>query len=288
MPEAAPYESAAFGGVRIHYLPDGLGVSDPLALYPDSAEVDWTIYGKYLDAEGNFRTSLGAFLIEAGDRRVIVDTGIGPVKLDFPGFGTYEGGKLLDSLAETGISPTDVTDVVFTHMHVDHVGWTTQDVGGERVLTFPNARHLLSEAEWAHWHGGDDPAGPDPLAVQRPLEGRVEFVSDGDEIAPGITVLSTPGHTPGHFSLIVDGGEERVVIMGDVMYGAVQVPLPEWSVAFDMDPEAARESRRVVIHELIQADTVAAAGHFTDSVFGTFVGTGLGILWRPLNTAARS
>ncbi|MFN2115456.1 MAG: MBL fold metallo-hydrolase, partial [Anaerolineae bacterium] len=251
-------------------------------LYPDSAEVDWTIYGKYLCDEGYFCTSLGSFLIEASDQVIAVDTGIGPVSLDFPGFGTYVGGRLLESLAEAGFTPADVTDVVFTHMHVDHVGWTTRDDGGQRRLTFPNARHAVAEAEWNHWRGGDAPAGPDPETVLDPLEDLIQFVADGAEIAPGVTAMATPGHSPGHLSLIIESGRRRAVVIGDVMYGAVQVSLPDWSVAFDMDQDAARESRRAIIHELIKPDTIAAAGHFTDSVFGTFVGTGLGILWSPL------
>jgi glyoxylase-like metal-dependent hydrolase (beta-lactamase superfamily II) len=282
MPAPAPYQVIQVGDIRVHYLPDGDGASDPLAIFPDSAEVDWTIYGQYLDDEGMFRTSIGAFLVETAQHRVMVDTGIGPVSLNFPGFGSYRGGELLDSLAKSGTSPDDVTDVVFTHMHIDHVGWVTRDKGGERVVTFPYARYCVAEPEWRHWHGGDDPAGPAPAAVQRPLEGRLEFVSDREELVPGISAIFSPGHTPGHMALLVRDGPQRCVIIGDVMYGPVQANVIDWCVAFDMDPDAARESRRIVIHELVQPNTTAAAGHFTDSVFGQFMGTGLGLHWRPM------
>jgi len=287
MTDFAPFEQIRLGDVRITYLPDGGGVADPMATFPTSTEVDWSMFGAHLDADQQLRTTIGGFLVEAGDRRIAVDTGIGPVRLEFEGVGTYFGGAYLDSLALSGVAPDEVTDVVFTHLHLDHVGWTTRETEDvRRVLTFPNARHWVSEAEWQHWHGGDDPTGPHPEHVQAFLEHRLSFLDDADELAPGVSAIAAPGHTPGHLALRVRVGDACAVLMGDVMYAAIQVAQLEWPAAFDLDPAQAEASRRAIVHEVNQPNVIGCAGHFTDSVFGQLVGTGLGLVWRPLRHEA--
>ena len=82
-----------------------------------------------LSDSGELVTSIGGFLIELPERKIVVDTGIGPVEIDFPSFGPFSGGAFLGSLASTGVDPADVMDVVFTHLHLDHVGWTTTKRG---------------------------------------------------------------------------------------------------------------------------------------------------------------
>jgi glyoxylase-like metal-dependent hydrolase (beta-lactamase superfamily II) len=282
MTEFAPFETIDVGDIRVSFLPDGGAIADPLVLFPSSTEIDWTIHGDYLSADGYLRASIGGLLIEAGDHRIAVDTGIGPDRKDVPGLGRCQGGAYLDSLARTGIAPEAVTDVVFTHLHVDHVGWTTRLVNDSRQLTFPNARHLVAEAEWHYWLGRGDSVGPSDEAVTRPLADRVTFVSDGHEIAPGVVVVAAPGHTPGHLALRIVSGEHRALLVGDIVYGAVHVERAEWPMALDVDPSRAVDTRHHLFRELKQEDTIGAAGHFTDSAFGRLIGTGLSLLWRPL------
>lgn len=262
MPRFAGPDRILVGDVRITFLADGGGVTDPLVAWPDSTPERWEHHRRHLDEEGRFITSVGGFLVQAGDRNIVVDTGIGPGRVDFPGVGWFEGGRFLESLATTGVRPEEVTDVVFTHLHLDHCGWTTRD----GVLTFPNARHHVTAGEWAHWHGGDDPAGPDPERVQRPLADRLHHVDDGDTIVPGVDVVATPGHTPGHCSLVVSSGTARAVVLGDVMHCAVQMSEPEWNIAFDVDPELARETRRRMFEELERPDTIGAACHLASGL----------------------
>jgi len=268
MPRFAGSDSITVGDARITFLADGGGVTDPHAAWPDSTPEAWEHHRRHLDENGRFVTSVGGFLVRLGDRRVVIDTGIGPGRIDFPGVGYFEGGRYLESLATTGVDPADVTDVVYTHLHLDHCGWTT--VAGD--LTFPNARHHVTAGEWDHWHGGDDPAGPDPERVQRPLEDRLHHMEDGDTIAPGIDVVFTPGHTPGHCSLVVSSGRARALILGDVLHCAVQMSEPEWNIAFDMDPALARETRRRMLDELAKPATVGAACHLPSGLtFGRVV-----------------
>ncbi len=279
MPEFAPLQTVTMGGMKVTYLPDGGGIVEPLALYPASTAAGWAKYPHLLDEEGKFRTTIGGYLIEVGDRKIIVDTGIGPVTIPFPGFGPFFGGKYLESLAQTGVAREAVTDVVFTHLHLDHVGWTTVEEAGQRVLTFPKARYMVTQVEWDFWYGEDNPAGPDPVTVQQPLAERIEFFQDGDELAPGIRVVATPGHTPGHVSLLITQGEQRLYLLADVLHGAMQVTEPGWSVAFDVDVAQARATRDGLYEELVQPHTLVAANHFSQTVFGRIVAGVNGRRW---------
>ena len=282
MPKIAEFSSITLGEVKVSFLTDGGGITDPLALYPASSEAGWRSHADLLDEQGKFITTIGAFLVEIGDRKIAVDTGIGPETYDFPGFGQFSGGQYLESLKKTGLSPAAVTDVIFTHLHLDHCGWTTIEVDGERQLLYPQARYMVTATEWDFWHGGDNPAGPHPEYVQKPLEGRIEMISDGDEIAPGLTVVATPGHTPGHISLRIEADDQRLYLTADILHGAMQLAEPEWSMAFDADPALARQSREALYPELTQPNTLAAINHFSDAVFGRLSQDGDKLRWKPL------
>jgi glyoxylase-like metal-dependent hydrolase (beta-lactamase superfamily II) len=282
MPKTADFKTVTIGDIRVSFLSDGGGISNPLAIYPASSEEGWQAYPDQLDNEGKSITSIGAFLVEIGSRKIAVDTAIGPNSFDFPGVGQFYGGKYLDSLKQTGVSPAEVTDVVFTHLHLDHCGWTTIESDGKRQLLYPNARYFVTATEWEFWYGGDNPAGPHPEHVQAPLEDRIETIEAGEIIAPGMTVIPTPGHTPGHISLRLDSGEQRLFLTADILNGPVQLVEPTWSVAFDTDPELARKSREGLYPELVKPNTVSGINHFPDAVFGRIREADSKLTWTPL------
>lgn len=110
----------------------------------------WAAHRELFDENGKLVFSLGGFLVETGEQKVIVDLGFGDATVPIPPMdGVYRGGRFLDSLRQTGVKPTDVNVVFFTHLHFDHVGWTVQDGS----LTFPNARYLAGQGEWDFWCG---------------------------------------------------------------------------------------------------------------------------------------
>lgn len=194
----------AVGATTVTYIPDGHGSFSTSFAFPQS---DWQDYPAYVDADGRVTLSFGAFLIRSGDDVVLVDLGVGAVDLERPGIGHVRGGALVRNLAAEGVAPADIDTVVYTHLHFDHVGWTsdtptdpfmTQARSGSPVLTFPNARYRAAREEWSYWSGNGVFGGPDPYAVLKPLAGSIDFVANGDTIAPGVTVRATPGHTPGH------------------------------------------------------------------------------------------
>lgn len=244
MIEPAARAQVHIGHTSVTYLPDGHAWLDPAVAFPASAPDGWAAHADYLRSDGRFPVSIGSFLIRVADRVILVDLGLGAVDWGNAA-ADFHGGELISSLAAEGLAPSDVDTVFFTHLHHDHVGWVSDVApkpGAGPVdpvgLTFAKARHLVAEAEWRHWTGTDEVVGPHPAAVMVPLSGRVEFTADGAEIAPGVRVLATPGHTPGHQSLVItdpsgaDG--RRLVVLGDVMHCQVQVLESHWAFVFDV------------------------------------------------------
>lgn len=267
MVAAAELETVAVGDIRITYLPDGETRLVPTAFFPASTEEGWKLHPEWLDEKGQFLASIGGFLIETGDRKVLVDTGFGPRHTEFPGFGPFDGGRLLESLAQTGVEPVQVDTVVYTHLHLDHVNASVRREGDSWTLAFPNAHCLVRESEWRHWSGKNDPAGI-YQETEEAVRDRVDLFDSDRTVAPGVSVLSTPGHTPGHNSVVVSSGTERAIILGDVVHCPVQLEEEEWACVFDVDGALARSTRDRLLAELEGSETVVGGGHFSDFAFG--------------------
>ena len=149
-------------------------------------EADWAPHQDLLDG-GMVEFVFGGFLVRgAGDRVIVVDGGIGAAADPQYGIG---GGQLLFSLESVGVDPGDVTDVLFTHLHFDHIGWASTDGSP----TFPNATYRCDRRDWDHFVGTDDFA----TARLRPVEDRFEAWDGDAPIAPGVDVRLCAGHTPG-------------------------------------------------------------------------------------------
>ena len=276
----APRSQVSVGTTTVTYLPDGEVHLDPAVLFPASAPDGWSVYAPYLDADGRLPISVGSFLIRTEAHRILVDLGLGAVDFEVPNLASFAGGKLLDSLADEGLQPTDIDTVVYTHLHHDHVGWTSNvapapNARGGPVdgLTFANSRHLVDRAEWDHWNGTAELTGPDPDAVQKPLSSVIEFLNRDQEIVPGVRVVPTPGHTPGHTSLLVTdpASDQRLLILGDVMHTQAQVSETHWNFLFDVDAGKGTQTRVALLERYHDDRTLIAGGHFAGAVFGRFL-----------------
>jgi glyoxylase-like metal-dependent hydrolase (beta-lactamase superfamily II) len=267
MVACAPCQSIMVGDIRITYVPDGETHLNPTAFFPASTEEAWKRHSEWLDGNGQLLASLGGMLVETGDHKLLVDTGFGPRHVEFPGFGPFDGGRLLDSLAELKVEPTDIETVVFTHLHLDHVNAAVRREGEGWEIAFPNARFLIRDSEWQQWAGKNDPAGM-YTETEESLGDRVEFFDSDRSVAPGVSVLSTPGHTPGHNSVVISSGAARAIILGDVVHCPVQLDEEEWGCVFDVDSALARSTRDRLLAELEGSDTLVAGGHFADFTFG--------------------
>jgi glyoxylase-like metal-dependent hydrolase (beta-lactamase superfamily II) len=280
MLEVASRAQVDIGSTSITFLPDGEVHLEPAVLFPPSGEGGWGAYAPYLDGDGRLPVSVGSFLIHTGQHRVLVDLGLGAVDFEVPGLGAFRGGRLLDSLKDEGLTPADIDTVIFTHLHHDHVGWTSDvapapDAGARQAngLTFGSARHVVDENEWAFWKGTAEITGPGPDAVQKPLSEIIEFLAPGQDVVPGVQALPTPGHTPGHTSVLVSdpASDERLLILGDVMHTQAQVAETHWNFLFDVDAGRGTKTRIDVLDRYHDENTLIAAGHFAGTVFGRFL-----------------
>jgi glyoxylase-like metal-dependent hydrolase (beta-lactamase superfamily II) len=255
------------GALEVLPVVDGSARIQATALFAAQAgkgsdDDDWAPHRQLLGDDGTLELALGGFLIRTGDHTVLVDAGVGRVN-----DGTFVGGQLLDSLGGYGLGPADVTDVIFTHLHFDHVGWATQ----QGTVVFDNATYRCDERDWTHF------VGPDPGATKKlsPITDRLETWSADGTILPGLDAMVAPGHTPGSTIIVVSSGEERALLLGDVVHCPVELLDDEWAGMGDVDPELARRTRVALNRELEGNDTPVAAAHFPGLQFGrVLAGTG--------------
>ena len=243
--------------------------SEMYASRPDDEA--WAPHRYLLDEDGMLELTLGGFLVrhERNERVVLVALGLGHNELF-----DMEGGRMLDSLATLGVAPADVTDVVFTHLHLDHIGWATVD--GEPV--FPEATYRCDAADW-EWFVEAPPETPSVrmnrmLAQQQellaPLADRLEPWSADGPIAPGVDVVRIPGHTPGSSLVVLNDADQRALLLGDVVHCPVELLDDEWDGMFDVDPVQAKAARNALVRELEGEDVPVAAAHFPGLRFGRF------------------
>jgi glyoxylase-like metal-dependent hydrolase (beta-lactamase superfamily II) len=221
------------------------------------------------DAEGSFATIAQAFpalsssaewrlpvnsvLIRGDGTTVLVDTGLGPTPRTFM---PDAGARLLAELARAGSSPEDVDLIVHTHLHVDHVGWDG---------SFPNARYVVSGDDWSYFMSEDSLAQRPHLSDRvEPLRdaGSVVLVDGELEVASGVRLVPTRGHTPGHASVFVESEGEELVVLGDVVVHELQLADPDLLYVSDDNAELSAATRKQVLGQLSDQGTVAIVSHF--------------------------
>jgi glyoxylase-like metal-dependent hydrolase (beta-lactamase superfamily II) len=200
-------------------------------------------------------------IVEAGPARVLIDTGGGP---DF----VPTLGKLADRLGAAGIAPESITHVVFTHGHPDHL-WGVIDPLGDASM-FGKARHIMTGLERDFWlkPGVEKlvPAAMEGMAAgtqrrMKQIEERIEAGRPGSEVVKGLTLVATPGHTPGHASVLVRSGSESLMIGGDALsQSIVSFEKPDWRWGPDLDPDLAIQSRKKLLDHLA-TDKIALLGY---------------------------
>ncbi|MET7401026.1 MBL fold metallo-hydrolase [Dactylosporangium sp. NPDC005572] len=284
---AAPLSSINIGDIRVTWVPDGIHHSDARYQYPDLPPSVWSDHSEVFDQDGWLVMSIGATLIQSSMRTLLVDAGFGPRTLDIGKLsgggqgGDLIGGQLLDNLASLGVRPDDVDDIVLTHLHLDHIGWIT---GTDGKVTFPNARYHVHEDEWRHWNQPEVISqGTGATLQQLAVIGQtLALVSGSDAIAPGVHAFPTPGHTPGHTSVLVADLTRSALVLGDAMHCSVELQHPHASFIFDHDPVEAARSRRRILERLSEPNTWYVGTHFPNQVFGSLDGSDAPVERRPL------
>ena len=198
-------------------------------------------------------------LFRDGTRNVLFDVGSGP---DF----MPSAGTLVNSLDRLGMTPEDITHVVFTHAHPDHI-WGLLDEFDDPL--FYNATYMMGRGEWDYWWNpetvntiGDARAAFAVGAKRRmqAIEDAVVLFEDGQEILPGILALSTPGHTPGHMAFEIRHGATAALVLGDAIGNHhVAFQRPDWESGSDQDMALAAKTRGMLF-DRIMADDLAVVG----------------------------
>ena len=229
----------------------------------------------FADGRGVLRLASHSFALVAGSMRVLVDTGIGNGKPRAnPAWHDLDT-DYLHRLDRAGFPPESVDLVVLTHLHTDHVGWNTRADSGAWVPTFPNARYLASRTEWDFWAGHDMDGARRQMFRDsvHPIReaGLLDLVDVRDEavgIAPGLRLLPTPGHTPGHVSVELRSRTETALITGDCIHHPVQLPHPGIGSCVDIHPARAEATRRRLLASLAGTGTLLLGTHFPPPTAG--------------------
>lgn len=218
-----------------------------------------------------YHFSYNVLYAETGGEHVLFDTGIGAAHKP-------QYGNLLDLLAQTGVSAGQIDKVIVSHFHLDHIGGLT----AEAAAVFPNAMLVLPLGEKVHWlESGCAPAERTALIQQvfEPYADRIQYVSDGDTVAKGVTVVALPGHTPGHCGFMIESQGERLVHMVDTLHLHMQLPFPEVSPVYDLLPDLSPVTRRRLLDRAVDEDLLLLTYHLRFPGLGRVSRAGTGFQW---------
>ncbi|UVF22734.1 MBL fold metallo-hydrolase (plasmid) [Microvirga terrae] len=233
-----------------------------------------------------FDWALNVVMVRSGNQTILIDAGLGPD----PNLNLPRAGQLIKRLESAGIDLASVTDVVLTHMHMDHIGGLL--VEGVKDRLRPDLRIHVAAAEVKFWESPDFthvhmPAGfPDALratAKRFVEEYRSQLLQfdDEHEVAPGVLVTRTGGHTPGHSVVRLASGGDRLTFAGDAVF-AVGFDHPDWHNGFEHDPEEAARVRVRLLRELASTGEQLVATHLPFPSVGRVASAGDAFRWVPV------
>ncbi len=250
----------------------------PQATYDEIRPITW-LYPDFADERGRLKMSIHALVVETPERRIIVDTCLGNDKENrrIPTWNRLQTSFLAD-LAAAGYPRETIDTVVCTHLHVDHVGWNTMLVDGSWIATFPKARYLMGRVEYDHWttqRERDDMKAVLADSVTPVWDaGLVDLVETDHRICDEVSLVPTPGHTPGHVSIRIASDGEEALITGDFMHHPCQIARPDWSSTADSDPDLARTTREAMLTRLADTPVLVIGTHFAGRTAGHIVPDG--------------
>ena len=251
------------GNVEVLSVKDGFSAKrDPTATFPESAIDQWREYPEILDENDQVQSRYGSVVLRSEGKLILVDTGMQ----------TATGGDLLNDMRAKGAAPEDIDIVFLTHLHPDHVGWNIDLSSGKPA--FPNARYIAPRSDYEYWMQPDVLAAAEHVQLHVVPLTELKLIDLFDEdykVTDELITVSTPGHTPGHTSLMIASAGERAFVLGDVAHSPAQAHYTDWNPMFDIQPDISRPTRHRVIDMLESEGTLVSAGHFPEPGFGHFV-----------------
>lgn len=264
------------GDVRISALLDAAGdLGEVDELFP--ATRNWDAYREAYPSTFSgprFRLPCVSYLIRAGDRSVLIDTGVGPPGLwDEWGGDCDVEGQLPAALAAKQATTEDIDVVFLTHLHIDHVGWNT-DADGRPY--FPNARYVVHRdaLEFARGDGLRKHMARtlDPIAF--------DVIEGEAELARGVTAVPLPGHYPGHMGVRIRlGGSEEALVIADAAAHPMLLDRPRDTFSNDVDAQTSVETRERLLPEIVDTGVLVLCGHYPDGGIGRVVRRDGRVLW---------
>lgn len=269
------------GDVKVTRIVEG-ETTGPMFLLPDATKenilaMPW-LQPHFADEQGNCRISIHALVLDTPTKTIVVDTCLGNDKQRAMEFWSNLQTKFMDDMAAAGYPPESIDTVLCTHLHTDHVGWNTKLEGDRWVPTFPQAEYLFGETEWEY----TDAQRSNPLyeefivdSIQPVIDaGLVRFVDVNETICDEISLVPTPGHTPGHVSVVISSKGERAVITGDFLHHPCQMEEPYWECEADWDTPMAQQTRVEQLGTYADEGLLVFGTHFASPSAGRVVRKG--------------
>lgn len=237
-------------------------------------EIPW-LRPHFAGEKGNLRALVQSFLVESNGNNILIDTcnGNGKERPNMPTWGNLQT-DFLKRFNDSGIAPESIDFVICTHLHFDHVGWNTKLENGKWIPTFPNAKYLFSKEEYEYWikkpekEMVDDFNGIDDSVTPIVDAGVAEFVTDDYKIDSNVRLIPTPGHTPHHVSVVIESQGKKAIISGDTLHHPCQIAHQDWTTLADTYPEQTVESRKKLLEEIKDSETLLIGSHFANPVAG--------------------
>ncbi len=260
-------------------------------LIPDATpevvkKVQW-LFPHFVTPVGKLSISIHSLVVDTPGAKLVVDTCIGNGRNREPfSIMSNLATAYLEDMISAGYHPDSINYVLCTHLHLDHVGWNTRLVNGKWVPTFPKASYLMDKKDIALYGAIDEHNKDAFMQMQRrtfadsvqPVfdAGLAKPVEGPAEVCDGVRLVPTPGHTPGHFSVLIESKGEKALITGDFMHHPIQFHDPELSISADADNDAAIATRRRVFAEYADTPTLIIGTHFAGPTAGKLVRDGDG------------
>jgi len=237
----------------------------PQATKEEICKLSWLV-PRFATDEGRLKMSIHALVVETPARRIVVDTGLGNDKQGrtVPTWNDRNT-PFLEMMTAAGFPPDSIDTVLCTHLHVDHVGWNTRLEGGRWVPTFEKARYLFGKSEFEYWRDHDKE--PETAVFHDSVKpvtdaGRAELIASNARICDEISLIPTPGHSPGHMSVHIHSAGEEGLLTGDVAHHPCQMAHLDWSSTADFDPTQSTLTRRDLFLRFADKPVLVIGGHF--------------------------